>query len=108
VGYWMKIILKPRQTGRTEELIRMCVEAEARGEVSYIVCFDQPEARRIFQRAIDLGFNMGFPITFDEFLNQEYAARNIRNFYIDNADHLLQRLSHVTIQAITMEESDGG
>jgi hypothetical protein len=103
----MKIILRPGKTGRTEELIRMCAEAEAREEVSYIVCLSQQEATRIFQRSIDLNLNIGFPITFDEFLKGQYFTRNIRNFFIDNADILLRSLTPVTIQAITLEEIDG-
>jgi hypothetical protein len=102
----MKVILRPRQTGRTDELIRLCAESEARGEVCYIVCMDQPEARRIFQRALELELNIGFPITFDEFLSKEYYSRNIHHFYIDNADHLLRALTKVDIRAITMEETD--
>jgi len=102
----MKKILRSRQSGRTDELIQICAEAEARGEVSYIVCMDQQEARRIFQRSLDMELNIGFPVTFDEFLNNQYAARNIRHFYIDNADYLLRSLTTVDIQVITMEQED--
>jgi hypothetical protein len=82
----------------------MCAAAEKLGEVSYIVCLDQPEARRIFERAHELDLVIGFPITLNEFLKHEYYARTIKNFYIDNADHLLRSLTPVTIQAIVMEE----
>lgn len=84
----------------------MCAEAEAREEVSYIVCIDQQEAYRISQRAQEMGLSIGFPITFDEFRKGEYYSRNIRNFFIDNADYLLRSLSDVPIRAITMEATD--
>lgn len=100
----MRKILRARQTGRTDELIKLCAEDEARGEVCYIVCMDQQEASRIFQRSQELELNIGFPVTFDEFLDHQYAARNIHHFYIDNADYLLRVLSKVDIRAITMEE----
>jgi hypothetical protein len=100
----VKIILRRRQSGRTDELIRMCAAAEKLGEVSYIICLDQPEASRIFQRAHELDLVIGFPITLNEFLKHEYYARTIKNFYIDNADHLLRSLTPVTIKAIVMEE----
>jgi hypothetical protein len=99
----MKVILKPRKTGRTKELIRLCAEAEANGEVSYIVCSGQEEAYRIFEVAKELKLTIGFPITFHEFLTAQYFGRNIKNFYIDNADQLLQYITKVEIQAITME-----
>lgn len=104
----MRLLIGGRGTGRTEELIRMCAEAEGKGEISYIICLDQPEARRIFQRSQEMGLNIGFPITLNEFLTHQYHSRNIRNFYIDNADHLLRSLSDVTIQAITLEDTMEG
>lgn len=100
----MKVILRHRHTGRTQDLILMCSQAEKRGEVSYIVCAGQSEAHRIFHEAQTLESPIAFPITYDEFKNREYAGYNIKNFYIDNADHFLQSLTTVPIQAVTMEE----
>lgn len=99
----MKVILRHRNTGRTQELILMCSQAEKGGRASYIVCSTQQEARRIFEVAEKLESPIAFPITYDEFLNRQYAARNIHNFFIDNADQLLQYFTVVTIQAVTME-----
>lgn len=99
----MKVILRQRQTGRTQDLILLCSQAEKRGEVSYIVCSNQKEARRIFEVAESLESPIAFPITYDEFFNRQYAAMNIHNFFIDNADQLLQYFTVVTIQAVTME-----
>lgn len=102
----MKVILRHRNTGRTQELILMCWEAEKRGEISYIVCAGQQEAQRIFQVAQSLETDIAFPITFEEFIHGRYSGSNVQNFFIDNADHLLQRITPVTIQAVTMELSE--
>lgn len=102
----MKIILRHRKTGRTQELILLCSQAEKRGEVSYIVCANQQEARRIFEEAETLESPISFPITYYEFRAQQYAGHNIQNFFIDNADHFLQSLTPVPIQAVTMEQID--
>lgn len=102
----MKVILRPKRTGRTEELIRLCAEAEARGEVSYIICSNHQEAYRIAKVAEELDLVIGFPVTMVEFFTREYHAPNIRNFFIDNLDHILQSMTSVTIQAVTMEESE--
>lgn len=90
----MKLLYKHRQTGRTTELIQRCAKAEKNGEVSYIVCHTQNEAYRIAERAKQMNLIIGFPITFDEFLNHSYAGQNIDNFFIDNADMLLQRMAY--------------
>lgn len=100
----MRVIIRPRGTGRTEELIRVCAEAEAKGEVSYIVCSSQEEAHRIFQRSQELKLTIGFPVTSYEFFNHKYHAPHIKNFFIDNADYLLQSLTPVHISVVTMEE----
>jgi hypothetical protein len=84
----------------------MCAEAEARGEVSYIVCHSQEEAYRIHQKAQELGLFIGFPLTYAEFLNFEYAASTIKNFFIDNADKLLQYQTPVHIEAIVVEKTE--
>lgn len=102
----MKVILRHRKTGRTQDLILMCSKAEKRGEISYIVCASQEEARRIFEEAEALESPIAFPITYYEFRAQQYAGRNIQNFFIDNADHFLQSLTTVPIRAVTMEQTE--
>jgi hypothetical protein len=99
----MKIIMAGRKTGKTSLLINLAAEAEAKGEVCYIVCRSHEQAYRIAQRAKEQGLNIGFPITFDEFIGNRYARNNIEKFFIDNADHLLQALTNVEIAAITVE-----
>lgn len=100
----MKVILRSRQTGRTEELIRLCAEAEERGEVSYIVCSNHAEAYALVETAKKLKLMIAFPITVREFLDNQYAARHVDNLFIDNADHLLQSIAQVPIRAVTMEQ----
>ena len=102
----MQIILRARGTGRTQELTRLCAEAEARGEVSYIVCSNHEEAGRIFREAQSLELPIALPITFYEFITNHYAGHNIKNFFIDNADQLLQYMTSVSIQAVTMEQTE--
>lgn len=98
----MRVILRHRKTGKTHELIRLCSEAEKSGEVSYIVCSGREEANRIYQEAMTMNLPIGFPLTYEEFLYRQYAGKNIRNFFIDNADYLLERISSVPIRAVTM------
>lgn len=103
----MKVICGHRKTSRTTTLIEWCHEAErVRGEISYIVCQSQEEARRIHQRAIEMGKPVAFPITYDEFRNSDYFVGTIKNFFFDNADKFIQLLTPVHIEAIVVEKTD--
>lgn len=102
----MEVILGGRKTGRTNLLISLAAEAESKGEICYIVCRNHQQAQTIAQRAKELDLKIGYPITYDEFMSQRYAQMNIKRFYIDNADHFLQSLTHVEISAVTMEKED--
>jgi hypothetical protein len=97
----MRIIIGDRQTGKTQTLIRLCAEAEANGEVSYIVCHNRREAYRIAKLAEELNLKIGFPITYDEFLNLR-GRSFITRFFIDNADYLLKYLTPYTIDTVTI------
>ena len=98
-----ELIMGGRQSGRTTKLIEMAAESEARGEVCYIVCHSHTEAYRISQIARRRGLNIGFPLTYDEFLQRKYHAHNIHHLYIDNAEMLIQYMSTLPIAAMTID-----
>lgn len=91
-----KIIIKPRQTGRTTEMIKMAAEHNL-----YIVTTDRMRAHFIAKMARDLGLNILFPITVRELpIHPNHATQEI---LIDDADHVLEYLVGTRIKAITME-----
>lgn len=92
-----KMIIKPRQTGRTTELIKMAAENNL-----YIVTTDRQRALFIVKMARDLGLNIPFPITLRELPVCPYSSF-IKEVLIDDADHILERCVGVKIKAITME-----
>ena len=79
------------------EVIKMSAEKDY-----YIVCQNRKECSRIFHIAQELGLNMPFPVSFDEFLEKRYCGRHIKGFIIDNADMLLQYLAQAPIKCITL------
>jgi hypothetical protein len=94
----MEIIQKPRNDGKTTELIKKSAE-----NFSYIVCHDHQEAHRISEQARLMELNIPFPITFNEFLQGQFSGRGINSFLIDNADWLLNSLAKgVEIKCITL------
>jgi len=97
----MKVIYRPREAGKTTELIKLAA-ADEKGDCKYIVCATQADCTRIAEQAKEMGVNIWYPITFLEFLSGLYYGRNIKSFLIDDVDRLLLRLSRVPIEAITL------
>lgn len=93
----MDIIVSGRQTGKTTELIKRCA-----AEDGYIVCLDYTEAQLIFDRAKEMGLVIPFPITATEFKREDYIMQGVKQFYVDNAELVLQMISLVPIKALTM------
>ena len=97
----MEIIVKKRGTGRTLELIK-----KSNKTGGYIVCMSQKESERILSHSQELGLNIPMPITYEEFINKRYHSKGIKNFLIDNVEDLLQTLTDVKIDAITLAEQE--
>jgi hypothetical protein len=66
------------------------------------VCHSHAEAYRINKQAEEMGLSIGFPLTYDEFLQERYAGQNIRHFFIDNVELLIQHMTIVNVAAITV------
>ena len=105
----MKVILAGRGAGKTTKLIKQA----SKGRYKLIVCRHHNEAARIFELAKKMKEDkiiksmIPMPISYDEFLKGEYAqGRNIEEFLIDDAQVLLQGLTHIPIGTITINKDD--
>lgn len=94
----MKVICRAQRTGKTEELIREC----AAERDAYMVCINHEEAHRVFMQAQGMGLKIPFPLNAHEFLNGQYYGHGIKIFFIDNADLLLEGVTNVPIEAISV------
>ena len=92
----MKKIISPMGAGKTTKLIEL-----ADGYDGYIVCIDRKEVDRVSKEAEKFKKKINQPITFDEFIQRQYGF-GVKKFHIDNADMLLQRISLVPIESISM------
>lgn len=93
--------LQRTKNRETTELIKMC---SALG--GYIVCANEIRAKQTAEMAHDMGFNIPYPITFDDFISGNYHTKGVEKFYIDNADQLLQKLAGgVFVEAIVMDDT---
>jgi hypothetical protein len=95
----MKIISRPRASGKTTELIKMCAE-----NGGYIVCSDGTRCNQIAKQANQLGLSIAFPMTFKEFITGKYYSPNVKKFFLDDIDAMLQSISIPTIEAITLTD----
>lgn len=101
----MKVICKPRNSGKTTQLIK-----ESHDKWLYIVCINREAADWTFDYAIHkLGIDIPNPITFDDLVKGKFCARGIKGFLIDDFDlmieQLLNRISRgVPIETIVINE----
>jgi len=96
----MKKIIRPRQSGKTSELIRMSEQTQ-----TYIVTPTMTRAKITAQMAQELGHNIPFPVSLAEYLRSGFRGTFIKHILIDDADDVLQELfKEVQIDAITMTD----
>ena len=92
----MEKIITPRGHGKTLQLIKKSASSG-----NYIVCSNSDEAKRIFSEAVKMGLKIPFPITYREFIRNEYK-RELSGFLIDNVDLFVKSFTNVPINAITL------
>lgn len=93
----MEVYAKPRQRGKTTDLIKLAAE-----EFLYIVCIDRAEAYRVAQAAEEMELDIPFPLTWGEFINHQYYDPGVRGFVIDNLDLCIQQGSTAPIRAVSL------
>lgn len=103
----MEIIASGRRTGKTSRLIKLCAEAEERGEIAYIVTFDHAAARAIVDKARAMGVVIRYPMTYEEMKTGYGYKRQRLSLFIDNAEVLLKRMANgANILAVTFNVED--
>ena len=94
----MEKIIKPRQTGKTTDLIEI---SEKTG--SYILTADRNRAEFVFRLAREQKRNIPYPVTLWEYQQSGFKGSFINHILIDDADAVLQELfKTVQIDALTM------
>lgn len=97
----MKVICRPRQMGKTYDLIKRCAS-----EGGYIVCCAHKEVDKVYNMAKCMNLNIPFPITYTEFILGHYPPAGVKKFHIDNLDLCLQMYSKVPISTITLTSGE--
>lgn len=98
----MKIISKSRRMGKTTEIIKIAAENN-----SYIICPTHNDCIQIANRAREMGLDIPFPLTIDEFRNERWNAHGIKSFCVDDADKIIQMMAKgVPVTAISVNEDN--
>ena len=101
----MDIIHRPRQAGKTTEIIKRAAE-----EFLYIIVVNRHEADRVFAQAKDMGLDIPFPVTIQELMGSKATGIKVNGVAIDNAELILRHiveswtLSPVKVMSINKEE----
>lgn len=101
----MKKIIKPRQTGKTTELIEISEETGI-----YILTANRNRAECVFDMALEQHKNIPFPVTLWEYQQTGFRGSFINHILIDDAEAVLQEMFRtIQIDALTMtgQEQNG-
>lgn len=90
------ILHTPRGGGKTTELIAKAFESGY-----YIVAPTHADCYRIHQLSMELGTPVHFPMTWHEWVNNQYNPYGVRGLYIDDLDRCLQMHSRVPVHVVT-------
>ena len=96
----MLVIKGPRQSGKTDELIKLAAARKA-----YLVVFSCREAQRCQERAKSLGLSLYFPLTYEEFVKGDFYGKGLNGLLIDDVEDLLRYMARgVGVIAYSLEE----
>ena len=99
-----EIILGKRNSGKTTELIKRSAK-----DGIYILTNTSAQARLIFDQAKRMGYDIPFPVSWNDFTRTAFLGSSIRKdgLLIDQADMLLSRIfGNIPIHAVTWTEGD--
>jgi hypothetical protein len=97
----MNIDYRPRQAGKTTDLIKKADKYNG-----YIVTFNHDNVKRCMEIAKEIKCCINMPLTFREFIEGKYHGKGIDKFHIDNAEYLIQAMTDVPIENITMSKNE--
>ena len=96
----MVVIKGPRQSGKTDELIKLAAARRA-----YLVVSSYREAQRCQERAKSLGLSLYFPLTYEEFTKGDFYGKGLNGLLVDDVENLLRYMARgVEVLAYSIEE----
>lgn len=94
----MKVYVRPRQGGKTQELIKLAAE-----ERLVIVCVTLEMVSVVKDRAKKMGLDIPEPLSWQQFAGGRHRGRRIKGFVIDDVDEGLRQLARtVPVEAVSL------
>lgn len=99
----MEVVYKPRGSGKTTQLIKMAAES-----FGTMVVYGHQQASYVADLAKRMGLDIPYPITYREFLGQEYRASGIICLLVDDLESLVEYIASLNgstpIHAVAMSQ----
>lgn len=97
----MELIIRGRRNGKTAELIKRSAATR-----TYILTTTELRARNIFAQARNMGLDIPFPVTIDDYFSSHgFAGSYIKKVYMDDEDEVLRHIfNRVEIEAVTITD----
>ena len=97
----MLVVYKGRGEGKTEELLQLAAKDQLT-----LVLMNRSECMRVQRRASDLGLAVPMPMTHLDFLEGHRGGHRTKGLLIDNAEVLLQKMTHISVVAISINKKE--
>lgn len=98
----MKKIILGRGEGKTQKLIKLSFATN-----TYILVAGRQRQREVFDMARKMGLHILFPVTVEDYMNNQFRESFIKHILIDDAEDVLQRVFYtVEIDAITLTKDE--
>ena len=98
----MNAIIGKRGSGKTTALIKLSSKHQL-----YILVLNRERQKQLFQQAHDLGYQIPYPITLDDYLRDKLRGSHIREILIDDVDDILKYIfASVKINTVSLTNPD--
>ena len=98
----MNAIMGKRGSGKTTALIKLSSKHQI-----YILVLNRERQKQLFQQAHDLGYQIPYPITLDDYLGDKLRGSYIREILIDDVDEILKYIfASVKINTVSLTNPD--
>lgn len=98
----MNIIMGKKGSGKTRELIRLSSKHQI-----YILVLNRARQKDLYQQAHDLGFQIPYPITLDDFMRDKLIGSHIKEILIDDLDDVLKNIFYpIQINTVSLRNPD--
>lgn len=99
----MNVIYENICQGKTTQILKRANDLEG---YNLIVCINKKEVFNLWAIIIKNKLNIPMPITFNDFLKNNYCGVHVDNILIDNLDVMIQSMTNVRINSVSITKEN--